>query len=315
MRLAFNRFSQYYTVPNASYPGLDVFPNITFDNDLGLNIGPDPNAPQYSVQNTYQLVDNISWTKGKHTLKFGFDGRNVISPQHFIQRERGDYYYTTLEGFLKDQIPDDFAERNLGQTGYYGNQWATYLYANDNWRLRNNLTLNLGLRYERTTVPTGQQLQSLNSLSDVPGLITFHAPKTANKNFAPRIGIAYSPGKSGHTSIRAGFGMSYDVIFDNVGSTAYPPQLSATYDVNPDGTVGAQQVFSRALPGQRRHLPGQPARRKQPERGRCPCSPPPATCPTRCCRTRFSGTSACSTSSTTTTRWKSATWEPAACTC
>ena len=58
-------------------------------------------------------------------MKFGFDGRNVISPQHFIQRERGDYYYTTLEVFLKDQVPDDFAERNLGKTGYYGNQWAT----------------------------------------------------------------------------------------------------------------------------------------------------------------------------------------------
>ena len=96
------------------------------------------------------------------------------------------------------------------------------------------------MRYERTTVPSGQQLQALNSLSDVPGLITFHAPKTANKNFAPRIGIAYSPGKSGRTSIRAGFGMSYDVIFDNVGSTAYPPQLSATYDVDPQGGVGDQ---------------------------------------------------------------------------
>jgi hypothetical protein len=258
LRLAFNRFSQFYSVPSQfQYPGLDVFPNITFDNDLGLNIGPDPNAPQYSIQNTYQIVDNINWTKGKHTFKFGFDGRSVISPQHFIQRERGDYYYTTLEKFLTDQVPDDFAERNLGQTGYYGNQFATYLYANDNWRVRNNLSVNLGLRYERTTVPTGQQLQALNSLSDVPGLISFHAPRTANKNFAPRIGIAYSPGKSGRTSIRAGFGMSYDVIFDNVGSTAYPPQLSATYDVNPDGSVGDQAgVFHAPFLGNGGIFPG-----------------------------------------------------------
>ena len=61
--------------------------------DLGLQIGPDPNGPQYAIQNTYQLVENINWTKGKHTMKFGFDGRNSISPQHFIQRERGDYDY------------------------------------------------------------------------------------------------------------------------------------------------------------------------------------------------------------------------------
>src|SRR5207247_10738462 len=48
--------------------------------------------------------------------------------------------------------------------------------------------------------------------------------------FAPRSGIAYSPRNRGRTSIRAGFRMAYDVILDNVGSTAYPPQLSSTYD-------------------------------------------------------------------------------------
>src|SRR5215831_4684328 len=254
-RVAFNRFSQFYTIGNQKYPGLDAFPNITLNDDLGLNIGPDPNAPQYTIQNTYQLVENINWTKGKHTLKFGFDGRNVISPQHFIQRERGDYIYDNLEQYLTDQLPNNFAERNLGKTSYYGNQWATYLYATDNWRLKNNLSLNLGLRWERTTVPTGPALQSLNSLADVPGLITFHGPKTSNKNFAPKIGIAYSPGKSGRTSIRAGFGMSYDVIFDNVGSTAYPPQLSATYDVENYPTVFKAPflanggIFPGSLPG------------------------------------------------------------------
>ena len=232
LRLAYNRFSQVYVVPPDKFPGTDVFPNITIDDLLFAQVGPDPNAPQYTIQNTYQLVENLNWIKGNHTLKFGYDGRNSISPQHFIQRERGDYEWGTLEGFLQDQVPDQFAERNLGSASYYGNQWANYLYVNDNWRIRPNLTLNLGLRWERTSVPLTQGLQSLNSVSDAPPLITFHPPTTANKNFAPRVGIAYSPGKSGNTSIRAGFGMAYDVIFDNVGSTAYPPQLSATFDAN-----------------------------------------------------------------------------------
>ena len=230
LRLGFNRYSQFYTITDDKFPGLDAFPNIQMDNDLGIQIGPDPNAPQYGIQNTYQLVENVNWTKGKHTLKFGFDGRNVISPQHFIQRERGDYDYAVLEEFLLDQVPGNLAERNLGSTSYYGNQWATYLYANDNWRVRNNLTLNLGIRWERTTVPTGMGLQSLNTIANVSGLIDFRAPKVYNKAFAPRLGIAYSPGKDGKTSIRAGIGMGYDVIFDNVGSTSYPPQLSSTYD-------------------------------------------------------------------------------------
>ena len=255
LRLAFNRFSQFYTVTNATFPGLDAFPNIQIDEDLGLQIGPDPSAPQYSIQNTYQLVDNLTWTKGRHTFKFGFDGRNVISPQHFIQRERGDYNWSNLQGYLNDTVPDDFGERNLGSTSYYGNQWATFLYGTDSWRIKNNLTINLGLRWERTTVPVGQNLQALNTLADVPGLISFHAPRTSNKNFAPKIGIAYSPGTSGRTSIRAGFGLAYDVIFDNVGSTAYPPQLSATYDVGDFPTIfkapflARGGIFPGSLPG------------------------------------------------------------------
>jgi hypothetical protein len=231
-RVGWNRFSQDYTVPNIKFPGLDALPNIAL-RDLGVNIGPNGSAPQFAIQNTYQLVDNISWTKGKHAFKIGFDGRRSISPQHFIQRERGDYEYVHLNDYLTDQIPGYLAERNLGGAAinYYGNQWATYLFGQDSYRMRRNLTIDLGLRWERTSVPLSMgTFQVMNHVADVPGVLVFNAPKTANKNFAPKVGIAYSPGTSGNTSIRAGFGMAYDVIFDNVGSTAYPPQISSTID-------------------------------------------------------------------------------------
>lgn len=230
LRLGFNRFSQYYTVGSQKFPGLDQFPNITFDNDLGLQLGPDPNAPQFTVQNNYELTDNLNWTKGKHSFKFGFEGMRFISPQAFIQRQRGDYDYQNVQEFLTDQIPTDLAERGLGTTPYYGNQWATYLYATDQWRIRRNLTIDLGLRWERTTVSQSENLQTLNSIASVPGLINFGAPTTQNGNFAPRLGLAYSPGNSGTTSIRAGFGMGYDVIYDNVGILAFPPQLNPLVD-------------------------------------------------------------------------------------
>jgi len=236
-RLGYNRFTQFFVDPGIKFPGLDRFPNITPEEDLGVNIGPDPNAPQSAVQNTYQIVQNFSWIVGKHSFKFGGDIRDSISPQHFIQRERGDYLYLNLESYLHDVVPENLAERNFGTTDYYGNQWATYLYAQDDWHLAPHLTMNLGVRWERTTVPLGMKLQTLNAISNVPGLIDFRAPKTASKNFAPRIGFAYSPGGAGKTSIRAGFGMAYDVIFDNVGSTAYPPQLSATVDAENFPTV------------------------------------------------------------------------------
>ncbi len=228
-RLGYNRFSQYYTVPSVNFPGLDSFPNIVFDNDLGLNIGPGA-GPQSTVQNTYQLVENINWIHGKHSFKFGYDGRDSVSPQFFVQRVRGEYDYADLNEYLNDRVPSDLAERNLGNTPYYGNGFSNYLYATDQWRLKPNVTLNLGIRWERTGMAETMKLQSLNAIASVPGLIDFRAPTTSNRNFAPRIGLAWSPGTSGKTSVRAGFGMGYDVIYDNVGLTEYPPQLSPTID-------------------------------------------------------------------------------------
>jgi Carboxypeptidase regulatory-like domain len=241
LRLGYLRFNQQFPLPNVSFPGLDSFPNLVFDDLNGLPIGPDPNAPQFTIQNEYQLTDNFSWTKGAHTLKFGFDGRKYISPQTFTQRSRGDYEYSTLSLYLFDQLPDSVAQRSLGNPVYYGDQIATYLYGNDQWKVNPHLTLNLGLRWEFTSVPFSERLQPLNSISDVPGLIQFKEPKPQYKNFAPRVGVAYSPGNDGKTSIRAGFGINYDVLYDNIGILDLPPQLSTTVDLlsfNPNN-IGA----------------------------------------------------------------------------
>ena len=230
LRLAYNRYNDSSPIPNFQYPGLDVFPNIQIQNDMSVQIGPFTSGPQSTIQNTYQMVDNLSWTHGRHDLKFGVDARNLIAESTFIQRVRGDYDYSTLERYLLDYVPDLLAERNVGGKPYAGNQYAVYAYANDNFRVDRHLTLNLGLRYEFTSVPRSMQEFALNSLADVPGVLTFFAPKPQYKNFAPRFGFAYSPGTSGSTSIRGGFGLSYDQIFDNVGTNARPPQATSTVD-------------------------------------------------------------------------------------
>ena len=233
LRLGFNRKSDNIVVPDFAYPGLDIFPNITIDELGTLDIGPHDEAPQYTIFNTYQLVDNLSWTHGAHNFKFGFDGRKLIAPQQFTQRARGDYHYSSLDLWLQDISPDVQAERSLGAPTYYGDQVATYFYGQDTWKVRQNLSLNLGLRYEYTTVPFGERSQKLNALASVPGLVTFAEPRAQKTAFAPRIGVAWSPGTSGTTSIRAGFGMAYDVLFDNIGTLALPPQFSTTVDVDP----------------------------------------------------------------------------------
>lgn len=244
-RFGYNRYSNTLPAGNFSFPGLDQFPNLYF-NDLGLQVGPDGNAPQYTYQNTYQLTDNVSWTKGAHSFKFGFDGERNISPQSFTQRARGDYEYNFLNDYLFDFTPDIIAQRSAGDPVYWGNRWLFGWYGNDTWKLRPNLTVNLGLRYEYETVPAAENQQSLNSIASVPGLITFGQPQPQTNNIMPRIGIAYSPGTSGKTSIRAGFGINYDVLFDNLGLLTLPPQLSTTQDVTGNG--GSNFLASGGLP-------------------------------------------------------------------
>jgi hypothetical protein len=208
-----------------------------------LQIGPDGNAPQSTIQNTYQVTEAITWTKSAHTLKFGIEGRKLIAPETFTQRVRGDYEYNNTLTFLQDGTPDSLAERSNGDPVYYGDQSALYFYGNDNWRIRKNLTLNLGLRYEYTTIPFTQRSQALNSAASVPGLINFASPQAPKNNWGPRIGFAYSPGDSGRTSIRAGAGIAYDVLFDNLGLLSLPPQLSSTIDCAPVGSAPCPTPF------------------------------------------------------------------------
>jgi hypothetical protein len=257
-RVGFNRYFNVTPTGNFSFPGLDSFPNIIlFDLGGGLQLGPDSNAPQFVIQNLYQGVDNVSWTKGSHTLKFGGEYRWYISPQNFTQRQRGDYDYNSSQLFLEDFSPDNLGERSTGSATYYGNQKAIYWYANDTWKMNSHLTLNLGIRYEYTTIPTGENRQVLNTLSNTPSIIVpgganqpllFNKPQAPKNNWAPRIGFAFSPGSAGTTSIRGGFGLAYDVLYDNIGILAVPPQIGATNDVNL-GTQTPNFLGSGGLPG------------------------------------------------------------------
>jgi hypothetical protein len=242
-RVGFNRFTQTVSAGSFSYPGVDSFPNLQLNDLNSLQIGPASNAPQGTIFNTYSAAEAISWTKSTHTLKFGVEGRKLIAPESFTQRSRGDYEYTNSLTFFQDQTPTAFAERSNGNPVFYGDQASIYWFANDNWRVRQNLTINLGLRYEYTTIPFTSRAQVLNNAVSVPGLMNFIAPYPAKNNWGPRVGFAYSPGTSGRTSIRGGVGEAYDVLFDNLGLLSLPPELSSTLDCVPFGSLVCPTPF------------------------------------------------------------------------
>ncbi len=260
-RIGFNRLFNQTPVPTVNFPGLNVFPNLIFDNLGGVDLGPDPNAPQGTIQNLYDANEALTWVKGKHTIDVGVEGRKYIAPQLFVLRVRGDYEYTNISLYLNDSSPDNFGQRNATPPGvsptFYGDQSSVYAYVNDDYRVQSTLTLNLGLRYEFTSVPFSEKEQSLNAAASVPGLISFSKPTPQYKNFAPRVGINYAPNQD--TSIRAAFGINYDVLYDNIGTTTAPPQFQTTENVNTavqtpnflaNGGLPANTTFS-TLAGQR----------------------------------------------------------------
>jgi hypothetical protein len=234
-RFGFNRFSQVFPIGDQTFPGLNgVFPNLLVGELNQIQVGPDPNAPQGTIQNQYQFVDNVSWVKGKHNLRIGGEFRWIISPQTFTQRVRGDYEWGFLSDYLNDYAPfpssGGFAERSAGNPVYYGNKKAIYGYVNDDWRISPTVTVNLGLRYEYTGEPlAATSLQPLNAISSVPGLISFNAPTAQKTNFMPRVGVAWAP--TPDTSVNVGFAMANDVLYDNLGILSLPPQVQQTCDV------------------------------------------------------------------------------------
>ena len=174
---------------------MNSFPTLAFYDlgGAGTFLGPDGNAPQETIQNLYSVVDNLLYTKGKHTINVGIEGRKYISPEIFTQRIRGDYEYNHLSEYLNDITPTALGQRNATASGqaptFYGDQSSIYLYGNDDWRVTPKLTFNIGLRWEFTTVPFTSREQNLEAPASTAGLLTFGTPQPQYTNFQPRIGI------------------------------------------------------------------------------------------------------------------------------
>ena len=199
--------------------------------DLGFNtIGPADNQNQ--KQNTYQLVDNLSWSIGKHNIKFGGQYTHFIYPQSFLPRSNGDNWYNFTEFLVDDLVPDVPSRtlRGAGTGSFLGTQSLFAGFVQDDFKFNPRLTLNLGVRYEYWTNPVGSNNQALNSISNVPNVITFGKPGADKNNIGPRIGFAYDPTGKGKTSIRGGGGISYGWKFQNFSSITLPPQLQSEMD-------------------------------------------------------------------------------------
>jgi len=233
-------------VTGANTPGIVALsPHTVGVESVGFNsftFGTNTNELK-QVGNTYQWLDNFSKVIGTHTLKFGgefhYDQLNINAVAQF----NGSFL------FFGSETGNDFADFLLGAPSqynqsqlqaFYGRNKYVGLYAQDSWRVNRALTLNYGLRWDRiepwyekynqiaTFIPGQQSVVFPGAPAGIdyptdPGVSRTLAPP-GNKDFAPRIGLAYSPqtsgdgllakifGGPGKTSIRASYGMFYTAI-------------------------------------------------------------------------------------------------------
>jgi hypothetical protein len=171
-----------------------------------------------NVQRQFNVVDTFSWAVGVHQFKFGIDYRR-LSP-------------TALESTGYAVFPS-YAELVAGTTSEalvsagdpFSVRLSNYsLFAQDNWRVTNHVTLTYGLRWEINTPPVsasaGQPLYAVQGIFDSNPLVVAPGPlwHTRFGNFAPRIGAAYQ--LSTKTVVRGGFGLFYDLGYGDTGFAA-----------------------------------------------------------------------------------------------
>ena len=253
-RLGYTRLNFLAVFPQnilspASVGFTNIFPQIavgstwpTMQVSGYFNLGFSTNGPQPRKDQTYQITDNFSWVKGRHSFKMGYEGRKFQVWNPFGARNSGFFSFATSGRFSTGDAGLDFL---LGIPASYNQQsgsviiaraYEHYLYFQDQWRLRDNLTITLGTGYQIDTPIEELQNSGLSRVCFIPGQQSkifptapagydwpgdpgcnlAGGPVTKYTHFGPRVGFAYSPnwgrisGAPGKMSIRGGIGAYYN---------------------------------------------------------------------------------------------------------
>src|SRR5437879_13381879 len=109
------------------HPRSTLFPYTTLFRSVFVNvlsnffIGPVQKPPLGGGQNVYQVLEQMTYVKGRHTLKWGAEYRRWIALSSFLPRARGEWQYNTLSNLINDTVPIDFAKRGAGTEFFVGN--------------------------------------------------------------------------------------------------------------------------------------------------------------------------------------------------
>lgn len=230
---------------------------------------------QFRETGTVSYGDDISWVHGSHIFKFGFDFRNVgeSGPNSFDSRRQVilqnalvggpallnvtrdtiqlEDAAAALYGFVIEDLNAEFfnkAGTRIATDNKFFRQHEYDGYAQDEWRIRPNFTLNIGLRYQFNGVPFEKNANFSNLLTDpssFPVVFTVVGPGTGHQiyhndfsNIEPRFGFSWDPWSDGKTAVRGGIGIFHDRVFGNLfGNARGNPPFEQDYQTFPEETI------------------------------------------------------------------------------
>ena len=206
----------------------NLVPTFTFPN--GITFGTNTNVPQQSYQAKYQFKDDLSINHGSHTFRTGFD--------YLWEPKLGGFFKfnPTLEIDFQNlpsaitALPAKFATPGavVGMSATAGDPYFNLpggakmfgVYFQDDWKVTRNLTLNLGMRYDKDFNLIGTQAQSKNrtylALKAINHLAARALPHDDSRDFSPRVGFAWDMSGRGKHILRGGYGLYYGQTFLNI---------------------------------------------------------------------------------------------------
>jgi Carboxypeptidase regulatory-like domain len=201
-------WSHLGTVTGAQDPASESIPSLEIT-ELGMTgfnaatnrtaIGLAVNLPQFRYNDTYQFQNALTYVRGSHLFKAGFDVRKQYVKSFFFPTIRGLLRYPTLDSLVNDVAEAANINKPLpgGEEVNYYNWWDQYYFVQDEWRATPSLTLNFGVRYElngnniQSLIDLQERILAANGNNDVYRLRP--VPSTDKNNFQPRVGFNWSP--------------------------------------------------------------------------------------------------------------------------